>query len=189
MKKRMLFKCVFAISICGLLVSCNNGLGEYVYIDGSKTLHMDKKCRSIAVFRKASPVSLHKSSSIIKGEWDYICPKCVSDKNYKMIERIGERNLKAYNNKRALFYSLSKDYDMGTLDQFLVDIEDEGKRRMLYDEIKDEYNLTSFAEFSLRLMGYDITANNDDEYTEEAEPEEEYDYEMEEDYYFGRVGH
>lgn len=187
MKRLLLLRCVTCIVLCGWLVSCNKGMGEYVYIDGCKTLHTDKDCKSIAVFRQSSPVSVCKANGIIAGDWNYVCPKCVSEKDYKTIESIGERNLKAYDIKRELFYSLSKEYEIGTLDQFLLDIEDEGKRRKLYDEIKDEYNLTSFNDFSLHLMGYDNMEESDDDEPEEAEPE--YGCEFDEDYSFGRVGH
>ena len=34
-------------------------------------------------------------------------------------------------NRRKLYNALSKDYDMGTFDQFCKDIQDEGKRKKL----------------------------------------------------------
>lgn len=45
-------------------------------------------------------------------------------------------------NKRKLYNALSKDYDMGSYEQFSQDVEDEGKRRKLYDAIKGDYDLS-----------------------------------------------
>lgn len=192
MKKRMLIRCIVAILICGWLASCNKGMGEYVYIDGNSALHTDKNCKCIAVLRKSSPVSMHKTNSIIAGEWSYICPKCVRDKDYKAIERIGERNLKGYNVKRELYYSLSRKYDMGTLDKFLVDIEDKEKRRLLYEEIKDEYKFTSFAAFSLYLKGHNIDPTKVGEEFDEEYDIDPYEYSYDDrdnEMRFGRTGH
>ena len=38
-------------------------------------------------------------------------------------------------NKRKLYDALSQEYDMGTFEQFSKDIEDEAKRRKLYESI------------------------------------------------------
>ena len=54
-------------------------------------------------------------------------------------------------NSRKLYDALSKEYDMGTYDQFSRDIQDDGKRRKLYDAIKGEYDLPDFDGFSNQL--------------------------------------
>lgn len=56
-------------------------------------------------------------------------------------------------NKRKLYNALSKDYDMGSYEQFSQDVEDEGKRRKLYDAIKGDYDLPDFNGFSRQLAG------------------------------------
>ena len=56
-------------------------------------------------------------------------------------------------NKRKLYNTLSKDYDMGSYEQFSQDVEDEGKRRKLYDAIKGDYDLPDFNGFSRQLAG------------------------------------
>lgn len=56
-------------------------------------------------------------------------------------------------NKRKLYDALSKDYDMGTFEQFSTDVEDEGKRKKLYEAIKGEYDLPDFDGFTRQLVG------------------------------------
>ena len=59
-------------------------------------------------------------------------------------------------NSRKLYKALLKDYDMGSYDQFVQDIQDEGKRRKLYDAIKGDYDLPDFDGFSNQL-GIEVT--------------------------------
>lgn len=59
----------------------------------------------------------------------------------------------ANDNKRKLYDALSRDYDMGSYDQFCSDIDDEGKRRKLYDATSNEYDYGSWESFSKQL-GY-----------------------------------
>jgi len=54
-------------------------------------------------------------------------------------------------NRRKLYNALSKDYDMGTFDQFCKDIQDEGKRKKLYDVTSKEYDYGSYDSFSKQL--------------------------------------
>lgn len=56
-------------------------------------------------------------------------------------------------NKRKLYDALSKEYDLGTFEQFSSDVEDEGKRQKLYNAIKDEYDLPDFDGFTNQLIG------------------------------------
>lgn len=56
-------------------------------------------------------------------------------------------------NRKKLYDALSKEYDMGTFEQFCKDIQDEGKRRKLYDATSDEYDYGSYDSFSKQLMG------------------------------------
>ena len=43
-------------------------------------------------------------------------------------------------NRKKLYDALSKDYDMGSFEQFSNDIQDEAKRQKLYDAIKKDYD-------------------------------------------------
>ena len=54
-------------------------------------------------------------------------------------------------NKRKLYDALSKDYDMGTFEQFTSDIEDDAKRKKLYDEVSKEYDMGDYYSFSDQL--------------------------------------
>lgn len=56
-------------------------------------------------------------------------------------------------NKRKLYDALSKEYNLGTFEQFSSDVEDEGKRQKLYNAIKDEYDLPDFDGFTNQLIG------------------------------------
>ena len=60
-------------------------------------------------------------------------------------------------NKRKLYDALSKDYDMGTFEQFSIDIDNEEKRRKLYDATSHEYDFGDFDSFS-RQLGYEKQA-------------------------------
>ena len=55
------------------------------------------------------------------------------------------------NNRIILYNILSKDYDLGTYEQFITDIQDSGKLNKLYNAIKDE--------------GYTDIGNNFEEFT------------------------
>ena len=54
-------------------------------------------------------------------------------------------------NKKRLYDALSKDYDMGSFEQFSSDIQDSAKRQKLYDAIKEEYDLPDFDGFTNQL--------------------------------------
>ena len=54
-------------------------------------------------------------------------------------------------NKRKLYDALSKDYDMGSYEQFVKDIQDESKRRKLYDATSKEYDFGDYDSFSKQL--------------------------------------
>ena len=56
-------------------------------------------------------------------------------------------------NRKKLYDALSKEYDMGTFEQFCKDIQDEGKRRKLYNATSKEYDYGSYDSFSKQLMG------------------------------------
>lgn len=56
-------------------------------------------------------------------------------------------------NRKKLYDALSKEYDMGTFEQFCKDIQDEGKRKKLYNATSKEYDYGSYDSFSKQLMG------------------------------------
>lgn len=60
-------------------------------------------------------------------------------------------------NKRKLYDALSKDYDMGSFEQFSIDIDNEEKRRKLYDATSKDYDFGDFDSFSKQL-GYEKQA-------------------------------
>ena len=60
-------------------------------------------------------------------------------------------------NKRKLYDALSQDYDMGTFEQFSIDIDNEEKRRKLYDATSKDYDFGDFDSFSKQL-GYEKQA-------------------------------
>lgn len=60
-------------------------------------------------------------------------------------------------NKKKLYDALSKDYDMGTYEQFCKDIQDSGKRKRLYDATSKDYDYGSFDSFNKQL-GFVATA-------------------------------
>lgn len=54
-------------------------------------------------------------------------------------------------NKRKLYDALSKDYDMGTYEQFCSDISDNDKRKKLYDAASKDYDFGDYDSFSNQL--------------------------------------
>ena len=56
-------------------------------------------------------------------------------------------------NKRRLYDALSKDYDMGTFEQFATDVEDECKRRKLYDASREKDDLPDVDGVTRQLVG------------------------------------
>ena len=59
--------------------------------------------------------------------------------------------------KKALYDILIKDYDLGSFEQFALDVEDDVKRAKLYNAIKGEYDIPDFEEFTQYLMGNDLS--------------------------------
>ena len=51
-------------------------------------------------------------------------------------------------NKRKLYVALSRDYDMGSFDNFCENINDENKRRRLYDATSEMYDYGTYETFS-----------------------------------------
>lgn len=69
----------------------NNGVGEYVYVDRTNTLHTDRKCSRLNYERmKSSRVGFENLSGAY-----HFCPKCVSDYQYEILtERVEELKVK-----------------------------------------------------------------------------------------------
>ncbi len=184
--RKFFFAIVMIVSFC----SCGKRLGDFVYVDGSRILHTDRECRNIAVFRSAKPLKPFSTTQLLNSDWDYTCAECVDEKVYTEILRLSERNEKALLYKRSLYDRLSKEYDMGTFEQFCIDVSDREKRLKLYDAIKDDYELQSFSIFSLQLLGIDSSVISDDEEEDEETPCEPELYDVyDDDFRFGRTGH
>ena len=182
------------IGIVLSLSSCGKRMGDNVYVDAFSILHVDRNCKNIAVFRGAKPVTMLSLTEIVRTDWKYICPECTSNKDYEAIVSLAERHEMAIDNKRRLYDELSREYDLGTFEQFSIDVNDDGKRRKLYDAIKDDYDLPDFHLFSLQLQGIDISTTEDEEEpTEEGyEPIEEEHWrpgDYDDELMFGRTGH
>ena len=60
-------------------------------------------------------------------------------------------------NKKRLYDALSQDYDLGTFEQFSVDIDNEEKRKKLYNATSKDYDFGDFESFSKQL-GYEKQA-------------------------------
>lgn len=54
-------------------------------------------------------------------------------------------------NKRKLYDALSKDYELGSYEQFCTDIQDDTKRKKLYDATSEEYDYGDYDSFSNQL--------------------------------------
>lgn len=117
---------------------------KYVYIDAVRTLHIDKRCVEFLplMYENVSTertISLHGIKYILKNKlthsdfYDY-CSQCTEVEDYKEIQEI----LRINENRQLLYNILSKDYDLGTYEQFATDIQDREKRKKLYDAIKNE---------------------------------------------------
>lgn len=117
---------------------------KYVYIDAVRTLHIDKRCVEYLplMYENISTektICLHGIKYILKNKlthsdfYDY-CSQCTEVEDYKEIQEI----LRINENRQLLYNILSKDYDLGTYEQFATDIQDREKRKKLYDAIKNE---------------------------------------------------
>jgi hypothetical protein len=53
--------------------------------------------------------------------------------------------------KKILFDAVSKDYNIGTFDEFSKKLEDNSKRKAFYEGVGAEYNLGSYTDFEAKL--------------------------------------
>lgn len=58
-------------------------LGEYVYVDRREMLHTDRKCSKLNY--KGMTSNRISCSDLVGHYFKYICPNCVSDKQYEQI--------------------------------------------------------------------------------------------------------
>ena len=72
-------------------------------------------------------------------------------------------------NKRILYDALSKDYDLGSFEDFSIKLMDERKRRELYDLIKDIYDVPDFDSFTRTLLGELLSDEDIDKLFQEAD--------------------
>ena len=56
------------------------------------------------------------------------------------------------NNISILYNTISKDYDLGSYDDFKSKMSDPNKRKLFYDQVNDEYDLGNFNEFEQRIV-------------------------------------
>jgi hypothetical protein len=57
------------------------------------------------------------------------------------------------NKSKTLYESVSKDYNIGTYEDFSKKLQDPVKRKAFYDGVGSEYNLGSFDDFSIKIAG------------------------------------
>lgn len=117
---------------------------KYVYIDAGRTLHIDKRCveflpRMYDRISSEATTHLHgikyiPKNDIMPGDFYDYCSQCTEVEDYEEIQEI----LRINENLKLLYDTLSKDYDLGTYEQFITDIQDSEKRKKLYDAIKNE---------------------------------------------------
>lgn len=55
-------------------------------------------------------------------------------------------------NRKKLYDALMQDYDMGTFEQFELDIQNEEKRKKLYDAIINDYDMGTYEQFSAQVL-------------------------------------
>lgn len=86
-----------------VLYQCHNtnkpaGVGEYVYIDISRTLHTKHDCP--AVYRNNSQtVTRKKKDELVRSHLDKICSRCVTDSQYDIL-----RAMVLVNEGNGVFY-------------------------------------------------------------------------------------
>ena len=61
------------------------------------------------------------------------------------------------NNKRLLYDDMIDEYDLGTFEQFSIDVENEDKRKKLFNEIKHKYRISDFDFFTRYLLDNEKT--------------------------------
>ena len=57
---------------------------------------------------------------------------------------------------KLLYDAVSKDYDIGTYDDFSKKLQDPIKRKAFYDGVGNEYSLGEFDDFSAKIGGIDL---------------------------------
>lgn len=72
-------------------------------------------------------------------------------------------------NKRTLYDVLSEDYDLGSFEDFSINIEDESRRRKLYDAIKDKYDVPDFDSFTRTLLEEALSEEEIEQLFQEAD--------------------
>ena len=68
-------------------------IGEYVYMDTNKTVHIDRDCISFILNEKAS-FGVHpiKRTELKLDDIYFICTKCISDENYGNLKDLCSRD-------------------------------------------------------------------------------------------------
>ena len=57
---------------------------------------------------------------------------------------------------KLLYDAVSKDYNIGTYDDFSKKLQDSSKRKAFYDGVGAEYNLGTFDDFSAKIGSADL---------------------------------
>ena len=145
--KKIVFIATFVLLSCGGgMIDIDNQMSpppQYVYIDRCNCLHLSTACISLlrennALQIPSYAIRYHKKKNLIKNETqkdfrDY-CSQCTRDEDFEEIEDIVRIN----GNKRVLYDRLSKDCNLGTFEQFMADIEDAEKRKVIYNAARDK---------------------------------------------------
>ena len=136
-----------------IFTTSTNQLSKYVYIEHSEEsdiLHADRNCKDLSSAEYIDTIYLNYNC------FHEYCTKCVSDIIAKEIDRLLNRNsqkikkqneientikiedmkVSYYHKEKVNLYNyLSNEYDMGTLEVFLSDIDNSQKRRKLYNSV------------------------------------------------------
>ncbi len=130
-------------------------LDKYVYVDNAYVIHSQNGCT--AVFKKnnsQSVVPINPRYLYYEESMPKVCSVCFTD---SLIERLYSIfSSVAYQDRLWLFERLKNQYsDVNDWKKFNIYLDDINKRKALYEEIKDKYNLGDFEEFNENLTNYD----------------------------------
>ena len=146
-------------------------LGNKVYLDYVKDeaiLHADRKCKYLKSAEYIDTAQLNIC-------FDLYCTECISNTIAEEIDSVIERNQIKLNQQKEkenikkvsvleeshfriertnLYNYLCKEYDMGSFDDYLVQLDSQQKRRKLYDEVlKHKLPLLSYEVYEA-MLGY-----------------------------------
>lgn len=143
-----------------------NKVGKYIYLDDNGIYHTNSHCLRLMHGKDMNGHEIYgkqqmdTANLIISDKIDFrVCVRCVDDSQYELLKSISDRNVRLQNikvDRKWLYNMLVKaNYNMGTYEEFVLNISDPKKRQHLYQTALEEgWNVGSFDEFSM-LLGFD----------------------------------